>query len=91
MVLEADAYAGVGRPPGHLPRHVGHRPADRPLWASNTSGKGDSTLWMQGDGNLVLYAHNPAPATSTWASNTARIPTPKSWRGWAGRSGSSRS
>jgi hypothetical protein len=44
--------------------------ADRPLWASNTSGKGDSTLWLQEDGNLVLYAHYPAPAKPSWASNT---------------------
>ena len=44
--------------------------ADNALWASGTSGKGDSTLWMQDDGNLVLYAHNPAPPRPTWASNT---------------------
>ncbi|BFU47402.1 hypothetical protein KRMM14A1004_56390 [Krasilnikovia sp. MM14-A1004] len=43
---------------------------NKALWASNTERHGDSTLWMQEDGNLVLYAHNPAPAKVTWASNT---------------------
>jgi hypothetical protein len=44
--------------------------ADTLLWSTGTGGKGDSTLWMQEDGNLVLYAHLPAPAKATWASNT---------------------
>ena len=43
---------------------------DKVLWSSGTYGKGDSTLWMQEDGNLVLYAHLPAPPKPIWASNT---------------------
>ncbi|MEV6596068.1 hypothetical protein AB0M36_04290 [Actinoplanes sp. NPDC051346] len=46
--------------------------ADNVLWSSRTKGKGDSTLWMQEDGNLVLYAHQPLPVKPTWASNTVR-------------------
>jgi len=39
---------------------------DKPIWASNTNGKGQGHLVYQSDGNLVLY-HGSTPL---WASNT---------------------
>lgn len=41
--------------------------ASRPLWASNTVGKGGVNLYMQGDGNLVLRNKNGA---SVWSTGT---------------------
>jgi len=42
--------------------------ADRdPIWASNTAGKGPSTLVNQTDNNLVVYDQNGHP---TWSSGT---------------------
>lgn len=38
---------------------------DVPTWASNTWGRGDSFLILQGDSNLVIYTHTGVP---TWAS-----------------------
>jgi hypothetical protein len=38
-----------------------------PVWASNTSGRGGSTVSFQGDGNLVIYNSGGKPI---WASNT---------------------
>ncbi len=38
-------------------------------WASGTPGNGPSTLWVQEDGNLVLY--RDSDATPSWASGTA--------------------
>jgi hypothetical protein len=43
----------------------------RPLWASNTGNHPGSSLAMQGDGNLVIYAPGGIPI---WASNTAGHP-----------------
>jgi PKD repeat protein len=40
----------------------------RPLWNSNTYGKGGVRLILQSDGNLVLYTSSNA---AVWASNTA--------------------
>ncbi len=47
----------------------------RPVWASNTYQQGDQPyqLYMQSDGNLVLYAWNkecPSPyaCAATWSS-----------------------
>ncbi|MEU7750297.1 hypothetical protein [Micromonospora sp. NPDC049171] len=37
-------------------------------WSTRTGGRGASTLWIQEDGNLVLY--RDSDATPTWASNT---------------------
>jgi hypothetical protein len=39
----------------------------KPIWASNTSGRGGTQLAFQGDGNLVIYTGNGTPI---WASNT---------------------
>ena len=44
-------------------------PSGRPLWASNTVGRGAHHLRMQGDGNLVIYNAKDKPI---WASNTPR-------------------
>lgn len=44
-------------------------PSGRPLWASNTVGRGADHLRMQGDGNLVIYNAKDKPI---WASDTAR-------------------
>jgi hypothetical protein len=45
-----------------------HSPDGRALWASGTDGNATSTLVMQHDGNLVLYAANGAPL---WDSGTS--------------------
>ena len=37
----------------------------RPLWATNTEGKGDD-ITLQDDGNLVIYKHG----YPTWATGT---------------------
>ncbi|GAA2714098.1 hypothetical protein [Actinoplanes palleronii] len=42
--------------------------ADQVLWASGTAGSRASTLWMQDDGNLVLYRDEDAKVI--WASGT---------------------
>jgi hypothetical protein len=63
-------YTLVMQRDSNLVQYVG----SRPLWASNTAGRNsynDTILRMQGDGNLVLYAHNNVPI---WASNTAGNP-----------------
>jgi surface antigen len=44
-------------------------PSGRPLWASNTVGRGAKEARMQGDGNLVIYNAAEKPI---WASNTPR-------------------
>lgn len=44
-------------------------PSGRPLWASNTVGRGAHHLRMQGDGNLVIYTAANKPV---WASGTPR-------------------
>lgn len=44
-------------------------PSGRPLWASNTVGRGAHHLRMQGDGNLVIYNKANKPI---WASGTPR-------------------
>lgn len=44
-------------------------PSGRPLWASNTVGRGAKEARMQGDGNLVIYNTADKPI---WASNTPR-------------------
>lgn len=44
-------------------------PSGRPLWASDTVGRGADHLRMQGDGNLVVYNAKDKPI---WASNTPR-------------------
>lgn len=44
-------------------------PSGKPLWASNTVGRGAHHLRMQGDGNLVIYNAKDKPI---WASNTPR-------------------
>ena len=38
-------------------------------WSSRTAGNGPSTLWLQEDGNLVLYSDSDAKPT--WSSGTA--------------------
>lgn len=43
---------------------------NRPMWSTNTHGKGASRVEMQRDGNLVMYKGKKA----IWASNTARHP-----------------
>jgi hypothetical protein len=44
-----------------------------PLWASGTSGQTSTSLFMQPDGNLVLYGPNGALwATDTWGNPDAR-------------------
>ena len=42
---------------------------ERPVWASNTNGKGVAPhrLVMQGDGNLVIY---DSYSTATWSTGT---------------------
>jgi hypothetical protein len=40
---------------------------NRPLWASNTLGRGASNAVMQSDGNFVLYKSD---GTALWASGT---------------------
>ncbi|WP_328461682.1 RICIN domain-containing protein [Actinoplanes sp. NBC_00393] len=43
--------------------------AGKAVWASNTSGNGPSTLWMQEDGNLVLYRNRDSKPI--WDTRTA--------------------
>lgn len=38
----------------------------KPLWASDTGGKGGNRVVMQGDGNLVIYG----PSGAVWATDT---------------------
>ena len=41
--------------------------SNKPLWASQTNGKGGVVAKMQGDGNFVVYTADNHPV---WASNT---------------------
>lgn len=41
--------------------------SNQPLWSSGTEGRSVQRLWMQPDGNLVMYAYNGQPI---WASQT---------------------
>jgi hypothetical protein len=41
-----------------------------PLWASNTAGDGNQVLWLQNDGNVVLYPANHAGQWATWWTGT---------------------
>ncbi|MDJ0795433.1 MAG: family 2A encapsulin nanocompartment shell protein [Calothrix sp. MO_167.B12] len=43
-----------------------YNPANSPIWASNTHGKGANIFAVQADGNVVIYA-GPKPL---WATNT---------------------
>jgi uncharacterized protein YkwD len=64
----------------------------QPLWSSQTWGRGNSTLTLQGDGNLVITAAsgvtwaNMAPGASTLSSGTTLIPGQglhsSDWRFW---------
>jgi hypothetical protein len=50
-----------------------HDEKGRVRWASKTSGKGAGNLYMQKDGNLVLYSDDGNainPGKATWASGT---------------------
>ncbi len=57
-------YRFVMQQDGNL---VLYGPSGRPLWASNTVGRGANRAVMQADGNLVLYTSTGKPV---WASNT---------------------
>lgn len=61
-----DGVVLINQTDGNL---VLYRADGTPTWARNTAGQGPSTLWMQEDGNLVLYRNSDGKPT--WASNTA--------------------
>jgi hypothetical protein len=48
---------------------VVYNASNKPVWATNTLGKGGTYVIIQGsDGNLVLYTSSDSPV---WSSNTA--------------------
>lgn len=64
---------------------VGQVPTGNQLHAGQSLRRGDKlvspngrfTLWMQPDGNLVLYDGTPAIQTAYWATHTSRFPDPR--------------
>ncbi len=61
--VTASGYKFIFQGDGNL---VLYNPSKKPIWASNTHGKGATTFAVQVDANIVIYAGSKA----LWASNT---------------------
>jgi hypothetical protein len=72
-------YLQLHRVPSEIPREAHKLSTGGSLRRGDTliSRNGRFTLWMQPDGNLVLYDGAPAVGTAYWSTDTWRLPEPK--------------
>lgn len=72
--LENGIYLLLMQSDGNLVLYENFSTTRKPVWASNTDGKGGTYAVIQHDGNLVIYRPNGSGVAPVWATNTGGKP-----------------